>query len=638
MKNQNSSFPTFLLYEILLDFHDDRKILYSCILVSRAWCRAIIHLLWRNPMKLIHGSDDYYPYHRYRSCHVKLVDTYLRHLNDDERMELSKKGFPLFGAEQHTFPIFNYISFLRYLSNSDLQMISLFWCLDFEANNPRPTAVSPIRRFPLFKRSNNGKNSGGSNKESLISNGTGSTMNYMSGSNRARVTCRFTNMWSIVRKKFGKKSRVNSSTISSLIFSAADDYYTADILLKSEIIHHVLSKLIAEQCQTIKYLQSTSTLLGSSDDDTRSLLKHPRIRECLSNLTMFESRSNFYRGTSFEVLSEICQGLRTIEVSSCNPLHLPNSEEEGLEDDGDDQAILESQKLCRLIKAQAGLREFILWNCKIGIFDIVTHLVSSQQNSLRVLSFNHCDFQNSNWLENLSEFSNLESLTFNQCTNFSDQIPEKLFLPSIRRLKFIYGQTQPTVLTTLIEAAKDSLMDLDTGVPHFRYNWMILDHRRKINFLESDYYNHLNILGKIELCKNLTSLTTYIHIHTQEQLFNALLNLDRLQKLVLTEIPYCSNETEQRYLMFSNFFPALGSHLSPTLRLLHIGTKFGIKKRALTGFKKNCLSRFRKVGVFGGLDWDMKNQKVEFEGIFDRWNIDDIKGNFVPNYGVLFSV
>ncbi|CAG8452906.1 6640_t:CDS:2 [Diversispora eburnea] len=563
--HSSSSFPTFLLYEILLDFHNDRKTLHSCILVNRAWCRITIPLLWRNPIKLLHGPDDYYPYHKYRNNHVKLVDTYLRYLNEEERTELAKDGFIL-GISHTISPLFDYIYFLRYVSNSDLQMI-------------------------------------------------------------------ISNLWNIVRNKLGKKSQIINSRISTRVSPITNDYYTADVLLKSETIHHILSKLIINHCPVIKHLQSTSTLLGPStttNNDVEILLKYPRIKECLSNLKIFESRSNFYRGTSFDILSEICHELHTIEVSSCNPLHL--SSEDELDDVGEIQALSESQKLSNLIRAQTCLRELILWNCKVRIFDIINTLVSTQQNSLRTFSFNHCDFQDSIWLQVLSEFPNLESLTFNQCINLSNQTSTKLYLPNIKKLKFIYGYISPQVLITLIEATKDSLIELDTGVPHFIYNWINFD-LRKYNYLES-----INLFKQIKLCHNLTSLTTYIYTYTQEQLLNTLLSLDHLKKLVLTEICY-SSETESRNLiLFSDFLPILASHLSPTVQLLHIGTKFGIKKDALEGFKKNCLSKFKKIGILGGLNWDLENQKVEFEGIFEKWDIDDLKRNLIPNYGVIFSV
>ncbi|CAG8461884.1 14784_t:CDS:2 [Cetraspora pellucida] len=591
------TFPTFLLHEFLLDFHNDRKTLYTCALVNREWCRITIPLLWKNPIELLHGPDDYYPYHRYRNNHVKLVDTYLSYLNNEERVKLIKNGFKL--PLRIKPPIFDYISFLRYISNGDIQMISLFWCLYFDAS--KIPVVNPL--------------------------------NSLSTKRKIKVT---SSLWNLIRDIFdifNKRPRTIATEIAqvahaSVVPPMGDDFYTTDVLLKSEIIHHTLTKLIIEQCPNINHLQSTSTLIGSSsiNNYTEIVLKYPRLHECFSHLKSFESRSNFYRGTSFDILSEICHQLRKIEVSSCNPTHLSST----INDNKENPAIIESQKLSNLIRVQRYLREFILWNCKLGILDIITSLVSTQQYSMRELSFHHCDFQNIIWLHLLSDLPNLEALTFNQCINVSEQTSSKLVLSNLKHLKYIYGYTSPNALITLLESTKDSLVELDTGKPHFKLNLITFD-PRKFHFLESDLFNHLELLHNIKLCKNLTSLSTYVYSNTQENLFTTLINLDQLKKLVITEISY-SLDSKQKCSIFSEFLTKLANHLPSTLQWLHIGTKFGIRKNILEEFKLITLCKFKKLVVFGGLDWDMENQKVEFEGIYEELNIDDIKNSLIPNY------
>ncbi|CAG8717882.1 5756_t:CDS:1, partial [Scutellospora calospora] len=71
-------------------------------------------------------------------------------------------------------------------------------------------------------------------------------------------------------------------------------------------------------------------------------------------------------------------------VSSCNSTNLSNYDK-----DRENPAIIESQKLSNLIKVQKNLKEFILWNCKMGILEIISSLVSTQNYSLRELSFHH---------------------------------------------------------------------------------------------------------------------------------------------------------------------------------------------------------------------------------------------------------
>ncbi|CAG8841990.1 9526_t:CDS:1, partial [Racocetra persica] len=179
-------------------------------------------------------------------------------------------------------------------------------------------------------------------------------------------------------------------------------------------------------------------------------------------------------------------------------------------------------------------------------------------------------------------------------------------------------------------STKDSLVELDTGKPHFKLNLITFD-PRKFHFLESDLFNHLELLHNIKLCKNLTSLSTYVYSNTQENLFTTLINLDQLKQLVITEISY-SLDTKQKSLIFSEFLTKLANHLPSTLKWLHIGTKFGIRKDILQDFKINTLCKFKKIAVFGGMDWDMENQKVEFEGVYDELNIDEIKNSLIPNY------
>lgn len=606
------TFPTFLLYEFLLDFQNDRKTLYTCALVNREWCRITIPLLWKNPIKLLHGPDDYYPYHRYRNNHVKLVDTYLSYLNNEERIQLIKNGFKL--PLRNKPPIFDYISFLRYVSNGDIQMISLFWCLYFDSS-----------KIPVIN-----------------------PLNSLNTKRKIKVV---SSLWNLIREIFDIFNRKPRPTITSIttgitpqishasvVPPVGDDFYTTDVLLKSEIIHHTLTKLIIEQCPNIKHLQSTSTLIGSSSNNnyTEIILKYPRLHECFTHLKSFESRSNFYRGTSFDILSEICQELRKIEVSSCNPTHLSTITTMG-ENTKENPAIIETQKLSNLIKVQKSLREFILWNCKLGILDIINSLISTQQYSMRKLSFHHCDFQNIIWLHVLSELPNLETLTFDQCINVSEQTSTKLILSNLKNLKYIYGYTSPNALITLIESTKGSLIELDTGKPHFKLNLITFD-PRKFQFLESDLFNHLELLHNIKLCKNLKSLSTYVYSNSQEDLFTTLISLDYLKKLTITEISYYSLETKQKCLIFSEFLTKLANHLPSTLQWLHIGTKFSIRKDILEEFKKNTLCKFKKMSIFGGLDWDLENQKLELEGVYDELNIDDIKNSLIPNYGIVFSV
>src|SRR2546430_4294362 len=51
------TFPPEIIHEIVLYLKDDKKSLYSCLLVSRDWCREAIRLLWRQPFRFIYARD-----------------------------------------------------------------------------------------------------------------------------------------------------------------------------------------------------------------------------------------------------------------------------------------------------------------------------------------------------------------------------------------------------------------------------------------------------------------------------------------------------------------------------------------------------------------------------------------------------
>ena len=40
-----------VLYLILEELQDDKKTLYSCLLVNKTWCKTAVPILWRNPWK-----------------------------------------------------------------------------------------------------------------------------------------------------------------------------------------------------------------------------------------------------------------------------------------------------------------------------------------------------------------------------------------------------------------------------------------------------------------------------------------------------------------------------------------------------------------------------------------------------------
>src|SRR5580698_919093 len=113
-----------LIYQIIQYFQYDYKMLHSCILVNRLWCRLAIPLLWEDPFSIT--ADDCYnriPHHpastycfteSYKLKSYHSIEIYLRNLNDDDKIKLNK-----YGINCDLFPLntlFNYPSFIKCLN------------------------------------------------------------------------------------------------------------------------------------------------------------------------------------------------------------------------------------------------------------------------------------------------------------------------------------------------------------------------------------------------------------------------------------------------------------------------------------------------------------------------------------------
>src|SRR4051812_1221572 len=46
MSNLNKDILSYIFKEL----EDDNKALYSCLLVNKLWCEAVVPILWRNPL------------------------------------------------------------------------------------------------------------------------------------------------------------------------------------------------------------------------------------------------------------------------------------------------------------------------------------------------------------------------------------------------------------------------------------------------------------------------------------------------------------------------------------------------------------------------------------------------------------
>ena len=94
-----------VLFLVIEDLQNDRKSLHSCLLVDRTWCEITIPILWKNPWKFcsIDSAES-----------ILLFNVILSHLSEESKENLKQKID--LSAVAHQQPLFNYISFCRYLN------------------------------------------------------------------------------------------------------------------------------------------------------------------------------------------------------------------------------------------------------------------------------------------------------------------------------------------------------------------------------------------------------------------------------------------------------------------------------------------------------------------------------------------
>src|SRR5688572_347728 len=99
-----------VLFLILKELQNDGKSLHSCLLVDRTWCETTIPILWKDPFKFCPND----------SAKSVLLNVILLHLSEESRENLKNQKIDLF-TKTHQRPLFNYISFLRYLKLFNLE-------------------------------------------------------------------------------------------------------------------------------------------------------------------------------------------------------------------------------------------------------------------------------------------------------------------------------------------------------------------------------------------------------------------------------------------------------------------------------------------------------------------------------------
>jgi hypothetical protein len=97
-----------VIFLILKELSNDRKLLYSCLLVNRTWCEKAVPILWNKPYCLKYNAKKI------------LFNVILLHLSEESRKILKTKEIDFF-VETHQKPLFNYINFWRHLNLCHLE-------------------------------------------------------------------------------------------------------------------------------------------------------------------------------------------------------------------------------------------------------------------------------------------------------------------------------------------------------------------------------------------------------------------------------------------------------------------------------------------------------------------------------------
>ena len=106
-----------VVFLILKELQNDRGTLHSCLFVNKAWCEIIVPMLWKNPWKYLTANTNI-------KVKISLLNVIVSHLLNETK-EILKKNLKsqdiVLSAQQR--PLFNYISFCRYLKLHNLDEI-----------------------------------------------------------------------------------------------------------------------------------------------------------------------------------------------------------------------------------------------------------------------------------------------------------------------------------------------------------------------------------------------------------------------------------------------------------------------------------------------------------------------------------
>src|SRR5215208_1094989 len=103
--------PTDCLNEIFEHLEEHPTSLRSCLLVNRFWCKIAVRILWKHVLNVPNGTC-------FRS--YAILSTLIACLPDESKNLLSENGISIMTPTPKS-PLFNYISFIKALSFSNIK-------------------------------------------------------------------------------------------------------------------------------------------------------------------------------------------------------------------------------------------------------------------------------------------------------------------------------------------------------------------------------------------------------------------------------------------------------------------------------------------------------------------------------------
>ncbi|CAG8579116.1 14617_t:CDS:1 [Acaulospora colombiana] len=317
-----------------------------------------------------------------------------------------------------------------------------------------------------------------------------------------------------------------------------------------------LFKFFMNQCQTILSLEiNTEHLYPPDDADYVSIPCFPGAPKCLSQLQDFVCCGNYNKKGIFKEMTQSCRNIRTLSVDYFL----------------DEFKTAAPSELARLIKNQHALVEFKLIVCYRFLSKIIPAL-ESQKKTLTNVEFRGIRFENGVTFEALVACTSLESLTFFNCDNVTDQASDPLstaFFPKLRKIVFNVLHTPPKALAALICNNSVTLQDLSLEWP-------------PLNDSQSDP----QIIEKIiEQCPNIIKFEA--HLKTS-QLLSLLGKCSLLEDLTVRG---------REPLFADGFLPQLGQMAPPKLRVLNICAIWSFSPESLQQFLDHCTAPLEYIGL-----------------------------------------